>query len=205
VRYRGVPYVVRPWGDRPITGETVEGEFLPMPPRVGRPDLLHTRLRALAFGVDGLDAAAAPARLTLLDGEGGALRTATVEPRVPHATSWAFFAFEPIEASRFLSLEFRLELPPQTRLVGTADGPSIVAFHGDGDVDPRLVGMSARGAVLGDRDLVFRAWSAPGSRLLLARLADRGGESLIVGAVLWIVAAAGVGALLRRTNWSQSL
>lgn len=205
IRFRGVPYVIRPWGDKPITGETVEGELQSMPPRPGKPDILHSRLCALAFAVDGLDAAAAPATLTLLDEEGGVVRTSTMAPRVPHATSWAFFAFDPIETSRFATYRFRLELPPQTRLVGTAEGPSMLAFHGDGEVDPRLHGMTAGGAELDDRDLVFRAWSDRGLGIVLARLVDRGGEALFVAALFWIVGVAGVGALLRRTTWSQTL
>jgi hypothetical protein len=205
VRYRGVPYVIRPWGDQPITGATLEGDFQSMPPRLGRPDILHSNLSALAFAVDGLDAAAGPATLTLLDEEGGVVRTSQLSPRVPHATSWAFFAFDPIETSRFATYRFRLELPPEARLVGTSDGPSAIAFHGTGELDSRLLGMTAAGEVLEDRDLVFRARSDEGYGIVLFRLFDHGGEALVVAALFWVIGVAGVGALLRRTTWSQTL
>jgi hypothetical protein len=205
IRFRGVPYMIRPWGDQPITGRTVEGELQSMPPRVGKPDVLHSRLCALAFAVDGLDAAAGPAEMTLMDAEGKVLRTSKLAAHVPHATSWAFFTFDPIEASRFATYRYRLDLPSEARLVGTSEGPSMIAFHGDGELEARLQGMTARGEVLGDRDLVFRAWSDEGFGIELARLLERGGESLVLAGLLWIVGVAGVGALLRRTTWSQTL
>jgi hypothetical protein len=200
VRYRGVPYLVRPWGDRVLTGSHQEGDLLPAPPRP-RTDLQHSDLRALAFAVDGVDAAAAPAVLTLSDPRTGkVLRRSELAPRAPHATGWMFFEFEVLHDTRWRALHYALDLPEGARLIGGADGHSIVAFHSTAWAHPSVLGATCRGDGLHDRDLVFRAWSEGSRANLLSRLYERSSSSLVSTAIAWVLSVAALSALLLRAR-----
>lgn len=199
VRYRGVPYLIRTWGERVLTEREQTGELLGSPPRPGRPDVLFANLCALAFAVDGLDAAAGPARLELRDAESGELlRRSELAPRAPLASGWAFFAFEPLADSRWRALRYALELPAGSRLVGSDAGHSLIAFHAGGALDTGALGATCRGELLADRDLVFRARSTSGVRALLTRLKARGGGNVSLGALLWLAAVLVLARVSRR-------
>jgi hypothetical protein len=191
LRYRGVPYVVREWSSTVFDARVQAGELASVPPRKGRPDLLFADLRALAFAVDGLDGAAAPAKLALSDpATGEVLRRGELAPRAPIANGWAFFTFEPLHDTRYRALHYELELPQDARLIGNADGHSLVAYHSGGELDTAALGATCRGVKLPDRDLVFRAWSAGGARTILSRLAQRASWKLALGALAWLAAIA---------------
>jgi hypothetical protein len=66
----------------------------------------------------------------------------------------------------------------------------MVAFHAAGELHTAALGATCGGEQLGDRDLVFRAWSDGGARGLVARLAARSGSRLAVAALLWLAAIA---------------
>lgn len=201
VRYRGVPYLVRTWGERVFTEPIQNGELLSSPPRPGRPDVLFANLSALAFAVDGLDAAAGPARLELRAAVSGELlRTSTLAPRAPLANGWAFFAFEPLADTRYRALSYSLELPAGARLVGTSEGHSLIAFHAAGELDTAALGATCRGERLDDRDLVFRAWSSGGVSALVTRLGTRGGWKLALGAALSLAAIVVLARASRRVD-----
>ena len=191
VRYRGAPSLGRPWGDRVVGPERLEGELLSE-----NPDL-----RGIALAMEGVDAAAGAVELELWldeDAQGAPLRVARLQPPAPLARGWAFFGFEPLLESRWRRLRYRLRVPPGAQPVGSEQGLSYWTFHGNGKVDPRLLGMSVGRLALADRDLIFRAWSAP-PRLTAWRLAlARAGWRLPVGALLWMLALAGFVALLPR-------
>ena len=197
-RYRGIPYVVRPWGDRAIDGPVIEGELLPAPPRP-RTDLHHADLHTLAFAMNYMHPQAGEARLVLYDGVSGEeLRRATIGPGLPCDTGWAFFRFEKLADTRWRALRYRVELPTGASLIGNADGPSIVAFHGGSRVPPEVLGMTCGTRTLEQRDLVFRAWSSGESSALLARLSARGGRTILYAAVLWFLALLVASRLLGR-------
>lgn len=199
-RYRGVPYLVRAWGDRVIGGSSIEGDLLPDRPRLP-PDLQHADLRALAFAVDGADLAAAPATLTLSDpASGDVLRTSSARPRAPHAGGWMFFEFDVLPDTRWRALHFALELPPGARLVGTTDGPSIVAFHSTSWASPGVLGATWCGEPLLDRDLVFRAWSTDSRASLFKRLSDRSDRELVYAALASFLSLVAMSKLLRRAR-----
>jgi hypothetical protein len=179
IRYRGAPRVVRPWGSRVAPREALAGEFQSLDPD----------LRALAFAVDGFDAAAAPGEIEV-ECDGEPARRSQLAPRAPLADGWAFFAFEPIAASRWKGVRYRLSVPESARFVGGEGGLSLIAFHGSGAADPRLAGITWRGEVLADRDLVFRAWSGEGTRALVSRLADRVGATFLFALAAWLAAIA---------------
>jgi len=198
VRYRGVPYVVRPWGDRALEGSVVEGELLPAPPRA-RTDLHHGDLHTLAFATNYVHPQAGVMTLTLSDAStGDVLRTASVGPGVPCDTGWTFFHFETLADTRWRALHFKVELPTGASLIGNAEGPSIVAYHGGSQVPDDVLGATCAGAALPQRDLVFRAWSSSTRSALLARLRERGGERILWAALAWFLALVVASRLLGR-------
>lgn len=187
-RYRGYTQLVRPWGDRIAAAAALDGEWL----------CVHPDLHALAFAVDGLDAAAGPATLVLSDAATGEeLRRCELRPHAPLATGWACFGFEAIANSRWRKLRYHLEPPPNARLVGDAQGLSLITFHGGGEVDARLRGATCGGETMADRDLVFRAWSGGGAGAMISRLEERGGRKLALAAALWLAGIAVLASLLR--------
>ncbi len=196
VRYRGVSHVVRPWGDRVLPGGTLECELSLLP---------HSDLRALALAVDGLDAAAEPARLSIVDPRtGSTVSRGEVLQRSPQASAWAFFTLEPLANSRHKPWSVRFELPASARPIGDASGPSLIAFHGRGAVDPALGEMTCGAASFEDRDLIFRVWTGAGPGAQLARWLERGGLRLIAAAVLFVLAVALVGGVLARVEAADS-
>lgn len=198
LRFRGVPYVVRPWGDRALEGSVIEGELLPAPPRP-RTDLHHGDLHALAFAMNYVHPQAGVTKLELSDAQTGeVLRTASIGPGLPCDTGWVFFRFETLADTRWRALRFRVELPTGASLIGNADGPSIVAYHGGSKVPEDVLGATCAGAELPQRDLVFRAWSSDSRSALLARLAERGGERIVWAAIAWFLAIVVAARLLGR-------
>ncbi len=198
VRYRGVPYVVRPWGDRALDGSVIEGELLPSPPRT-RTDLHHGDLHTLAFAMNYVHPQAGKMRLELSDARTGErLRSAEVGPGIPCDTGWVFFSFEKLADSRWRALRYRVELPTGASLIGNAEGPSIVAYHGGSSVPDDVLGATCAGAELPQRDLVFRAWSSDTRSALLARLGERGGWRIVGAAIAWFLALVVASRLLGR-------
>lgn len=115
--------------------------------------------------------AEAPLRLEVRrDGE--LLRSATPQPERLR-NGHAFLTFEPIPGSRWVEFEVAVTPP--------AAGRRILPLHGRHAPAPRLLGATAGGVVLPDRDLGFRVWTAqPG-----AWEAVRGG---LGGRSVWLVA-----------------
>lgn len=186
VRYRGVAGRGRWEGEAVLDGPLVEGELLSE-----QPDL-----RALAFFLPRLEGTLT---LTLLDAETGReLRRASSTPPAPVTWGWVPLGFEPIAESRWKRYGYRLELPAGAELRAGDEGPSFFPFHGSGEVDGRLVGMTLGGALLDDRDLVFRAWSRSGPGTAAALLAERLGWRLAPLVLLWLTASALLGAALTR-------
>lgn len=203
-RYRGVPYMIRPWGGRVVTGSALEGELLPAPPRA-RTDLQHADLRALAFAVDGVDLAAGPAQLTLSDPRTGeVLRTSRAGPGAPHASGWLFFEFELLHDTRWRALHYALELPQGSRLIAGDEGLSMVAFHSSAWSEPSVLGATWRGEALHDRDLVFRAWSEGSRAALVTRLSERGDRRFVYGSAAWLASLVVLSSLLRRARDRES-
>lgn len=199
-RYRGIPYVVRPWGDRAIDGPVIEGELLPAPPRP-RTDLHHADLNTLAFAMNYVHPQAGEMRLVLYDGKSGEeLRRASIGPGLPCDTGWVFFRFQTLPDTRWRALRYRVELPTGASLIGSAEGPSIVAFHGGSRVPDEVLGMTCGTRTLEQRDLVFRAWSSDESSALLARLSTRGGRTILYAGVLWFLALLVASRLLGRSQ-----
>ncbi len=192
VRYRGVSHAVRPWGDRVLSAGALECELSLLP---------HADLCALALAVDGLDAAAEPATLSIVDPRTGAeVSRGEVLQRSPQAAAWAFFTLEPLANARHKPWRVRFELPASARPIGDGVGPSLIAFHGRGIVDPALGGMSCGAARFEDRDLIFRVWTGAGPGARLVRWLERGGARLAVAFALSLVAFALVGAWLARAG-----
>jgi hypothetical protein len=192
VRYRGVPHLVRPWGDRVLPGGALEFELSLLP---------HPDLCALALAVDGLDAAAAPAFVQVADPRTGEVVVrGEVRQRSPQASAWVFFTFEALAPSRWKPWNVRFELPADARPIGAEGGPSLIAFHGRGRVDEALRGMTCGPAHFEDRDLIFRARGAESRGLQWARWLERGGARLPAAAALFVAAALALAALLH--TWS---
>lgn len=189
VRYRATPHLVRPWGDRVLAPDSLEFELSLLP---------HRDLRALALAVDGLDAAAAPAFVEISDPRTGAVvRRGEVLQRSPQAVAWTFFTFEPLPESRWKPWNVRFELPPSARPVGGDSGPSLIAFHGRGVVGERMLGLTCGAARFADRDLIFRAWPDEDAPSGPAVWLERGGMRLFASALLFVAAAAVLGAWLQ--------
>lgn len=195
VRYRGVPHVVRPWGDRVLPGGALEFELSLLP---------HSDLRALALAVDGLDAAAAPAGVQITDPRTNeVVARGEVRQRSPQASAWVFFTFDTLAPSRWKPWNVRLELPADARPIGDASGPSLIAFHGRGTVDEALGGLTCGSESFADRDLIFRVWTQAGPLEQARRWLERGGSSLIVAAALSLAASAVLGVWLARAARSS--
>ncbi len=196
VRYRGVSHVVRPWGDRVLPGGALECELSLLP---------HPNLRALALAVDGLDAAAAPASVQIADPRTNeVLARGEVLQRSPQATAWVFFTFEELPSSRWKPWNVRFELPADARPVGGEAGPSLIAFHGRGTVGPALGGMTCGAGRFDDRDLIFRVWTHEGRGEQHRRWSERGGAGLVAAALIYLAAAALLGAWLTRAGGADA-
>ena len=107
----------------------------------------------------------------------------------PVAAGYAIFTFPPIERSRGRWYTFRLTVPPDARMVGTEEGVSCMNFHGRGELDPNLAGMTLGAAHFHDRDLIFRTWSDRGLADNARRLAQRGGRARFFWIALLSIAA----------------
>ncbi|MEZ5974646.1 MAG: hypothetical protein R3E96_07330 [Planctomycetota bacterium] len=96
-------------------------------------------LACLAFGADGLDAAAAHSYTWT---SSGVPKTAPnpnscageLHHRGPIASGYAFFLFDPIPESRWKRYRAVLHMPKNGRIVGTDSGPAYLAYHGLGEV-----------------------------------------------------------------------
>jgi len=74
-------------------------------------------------------------------------------------------------------------------------------FHGEGVVDPHLVGMHVGAERFTDRDLIFSTWTGGGPERMGSLLRERTGARLVPAIVLWLAATAAMLALAsRRSN-----
>lgn len=196
VRYRAVPHVVRPWGDRVLPGGALEFELSLLP---------HSDLRALALAVDGLDAAAGSASVQITDPRTNeVVARGEVRQRSPQASAWAFFTFDALAPSRWKPWNVRMELPADARPIGDATGPSLIAFHGRGTVDQALGGLTCGPERFDDRDLIFRVWTFEDHAGQLVRWLERGRARLVIAAALSIAASAALGVWLVRATRSKA-
>ncbi len=187
--YRGQAQNVRPWGDH-VAGETeLEGSFI----------CEHPDLRAIGIGIVAFDPSAGDAELDLwIAGQDGPpIASIRLAPRVPIENGWAFFSMPVVQESRWKTFRYELRLPKKAQASAGPGGLSMISYHGGGNVSPRLLGMSVRGEELGDRDLVFRAWSKGGAERMLALLRERGGARVAIAWGLWIAASIAILVLLR--------
>ncbi len=192
VRFRGAAEAGTDWGEQGFPGPLVERRFTSQ----------HPDLRGLAFGGQQLEGRSV---LVLFDpATGRELRRAEADVPVPAEWGWLFFAFEPLEDSRWKELDYRLSLPPEARLVGARGEPARVAYHGSGAVDARLGGLTVGNQLHIDRDLVLRAWTDGGPRVTLALLRERLGRRLAAIALLSLAASALLCAALPASARGQS-
>lgn len=187
IRFRGLPDRGARWSESAFPGPVVEGRFISD----------HASLRGLAFGGEGLGG---PAELVLLDLEGRELRRSRFENPEPVEWGWLVFGFEALEASRWKTLAYRLEIPPGAVLRGTSEGPARVSYFGGGSVDPHLGGLTYGEQAFSDRDLALRTWSERGSGVALAQLRERLGARGLAAAALFVLAAAGLAAAVHRAQ-----
>ncbi len=190
VIYRGQAQDVRTWGDHVASASELEGTFV----------CEHPDLRALAIGMVAFDASAGGASLELwYAGAGGPpIVRAEIAPRAPIDNGWAFFPMPVVRESRWKTLRYRLTLPQGAQASAGPAGLSMISYHGSGEVSPRLLGMTVRGEVLRDRDLVFRAWSRGGFARTWELLGVRGGFPVAIAWCLWIAASIAILSLIRR-------
>lgn len=189
VRYRAVSHVVRPWGTKVLGATEREFELALLP---------HGDLRALALAVDGLDAAAAPATVELIDPRTGELAArGEVLQRSPQAAAWVFFTFaSPWSEARWRPWTVRLQLPPGARVIGDAGGPSLISFHAGEALDEQLAGVAVGPTLLPDRDLVFRVWGDLDADGVRGRALARLGWRAPWIALLFLLAVAALGCTL---------
>ena len=126
----------------------------------------HPSLTAVSFAVETLRPAVGPVTLQLWGPgqtpyESEPLREVSLAAQEATHGGYAFFAFEPIEDSRWVDIHFRLSVPKGARLVGAEEGLSFLTWHGTRKSQPGLLGFSRGELVQGDRSLVFRAMSKP--------------------------------------------
>ena len=187
VRFRGFDDWGESWGERAFTGPVVEGEFLSH----------FDSLRGLAFGGEDLGG---PAELVLFDAAGAEVRRARVENPPDVGWGWLVFGFEALDASRWRTWRYRLELSPEATLRGTDEGPARVGYYGGGAADARLDGMTQNGALLADRDLGLRTFSARGPGVAWDLLSERLGRRGLGALALLVLSAALLGAALLRAS-----
>lgn len=193
VRFHGQPGHDCVWGDRIWTGPVIEGRLVDHARVVSQQDpgnVPHPHLRAVAVAADHLQPSLGPVRLELWEGEASGPPLCTVELGSEHEVrgGWAFFSFPPIADSRWKQYRFRLTLHEGARLVGLEQGLTLKTFHGADLSESALAGVSLDGVLHPDRDLLFRAWSAPSSADLAALIGERAGWKLVVSALAWILA-----------------
>jgi hypothetical protein len=215
VRYHGQPGVDMGWGDRVVPGPVHEGLVADPTSAWGARDTYlrvpHANLSALAFAVDTLRPAVGPCVLELWD-EGAdpatdpPLRRVELAPEEEVSGGYAWFAFEPVAASRWRAMRYRLTVNRGARLVGTEHGPSFKSWHGRGPSELPLLGASRGERIWTDRAHVFRAFGGaePADGLDevtegLLEVAERaGGWRLGLGGLAWVLSAGLVGALVAR-------
>ncbi|MEZ6002588.1 MAG: hypothetical protein R3F17_09260 [Planctomycetota bacterium] len=152
-------------------------------------------LACLAFGADGLDAAAAHSYVDLFEvpedgSEPKLVRQGELHHQGPIASGYAFFLFDPIPESRWKRYRAVLHMPKNGRIVGTDSGPAYLAYHGLGEVSRELVGQTLGPNLLPGRDLIFRAYGEDGLPSNWALLKKRGASGrFLLALVLWSLAA----------------
>ena len=212
VRYHGQPGVDMAWGNRIVPGPVHEGLIANMTDQWASSEyhlrVPHANLAALSFAVDALRPAVGPCVLELWDegadpAQAPPLRRVELRPEDEVSGGHAYFAFEPVAASRWRAMRYRLTLNDGARIVGTERGPSLKSWHGRGAGGPVLLGASRGDLVHPDRALVFRAFGAadPADGLDeetagVLEVARRAGRRLGVAALLWVLAGGLLGALL---------
>ena len=198
VRFHGQPGHDTPWGNRIVQGPVIEGKLADAsrPPSTEDPgNVPHANLRALAFATDSLIPGSGAVKLELFEqGRDAPVRSVELGEENEVHGGYVFFSFPPIEESRWKSYRYRVNVPPDSRLVGFELGPSVKTFHGAELGERALLGASLGGVRHPDRDLVFRAWSSPARTEVLALILERAGGRLILAALLWTLA---IGLVLR--------
>ncbi|MFT7485088.1 MAG: hypothetical protein ACI9F9_000934 [Candidatus Paceibacteria bacterium] len=208
IRYHGQPGIKMGWGKQVLPGTVFEGTLGDEAASGPRPGTFarvpQPFLAAVSFAVENLRPVVGDARLELW-GQGQTafkdppLRSVDLSDMDEVHGGYAFFAFEPIKESQWVDLSYRLTVHPGSRIVGDDRGPSRITWHGKGMERERLLGCSAGETTWLDRSLVFRAHSAPGVMDLVARVRQRAGWPLWLGAFCWLLAAG----LLGRTICSK--
>ncbi|MDP6409844.1 MAG: hypothetical protein QGI46_10745 [Planctomycetota bacterium] len=193
VRFHGQPGHDCAWGDRILTGPVIEGPLVDLEKVWSQQDpgnVPHPHLRAVAVAADHLDGALGATRLELWEEGASGAPLRAVELGAEHEVhgGWAFFSFPPIADSRWKRYRFRFSLHEGARLVGLEQGLSLKTFHGGELPDSPLAGISLGGVPHADRDLVFRAWSAPSADDLTALIVERAGWKLVACAIAWTLA-----------------
>jgi len=195
-RYHGQPGVDAPWGDRVLAGRVFEGDVIDnsLPPQKLHfwSKVPHPHLSAMAFAVEELRPAEGAVLLELWDAGGDPasdppLRRSRLAPGAGVEGGYAFFHFEPIAASRWKDMRFRLTAPEGARMIGFEKGLSFKTLHGGDPGPPALIGMARGDEVHTDCSLIFRAHSSPARSEVLRLLLDRLDGRLAGAALCWIL------------------
>lgn len=201
VRYHGQVGHIGTWAGRVVPGPVVEGVLRAVKPLRPRPraegappvdEVPHPNLRAVAFAAQDVAPRLGEVKLELWreGDEGPPLRTVVLGPENEVRNGFLIFAFEPIADSRWTRYRYRLTLHDRAALIGDELGPTMLTFHGTEDGDGRLLGLARGGVVVGDRDLVFRAWGERDRARAFGLIRERAGWRLWLAAALWIAAVA---------------
>lgn len=198
LRYHGQIGINMGWGSRIAKGTQFEGRLFDRHSLENAKGTYsrvpHPYLTAVSFAAETLRPVMGPTTLELWGPnqtpfESEPLRRVQLHSGEATHGGYAFFAFEPIEASRWVDIHFRLSVPRGARMVGADQGLSFLTWHGKRQGQPGLLGFSRGDRIQGDRSLVFRAISEPTLFDNLGRLWDRAGGRLALGLLLWTLAA----------------
>ncbi len=154
------------------------------------------RLSAVDLAVSALPPG--PARFELFEGSAEEPLRVVERAAIERQRGGAlFFAFEPIERSRWSDYRWRATLPAGSVLVGTSPlVPAVAQYHGPAREDGPLGGAVGVGWPAGEADIVFRTFAR--GRSALADVAGRMGWRAACALALWCAAVAAISSAWRR-------